>query len=68
MGASQMKVLVHAEVCQGHGRCNMKCPELFEIDDDGFARLTSEEVPPELEEAARRAADVCPESAIVLLD
>jgi ferredoxin len=60
-----MKVRVIEEKCQGHGRCYALAPELFEADDFGNAHeLNGGEVPPELEEKARLAADNCPEYAI----
>ncbi len=43
----------------------MQAPELFELrEEDGHSVVKDEEVPKELEEAARRAAAGCPENAI----
>ncbi len=61
-----MKVAVDPERCQGHGQCNLACPELFLSDDQGFARLATDEVPAGLEARAERAARGCPEGAIAL--
>ena len=54
----------------GQGRCYVVSPELFSSDDEGFCdqRGNEVEVPPELEAAATRAVNACPEGAISLID
>jgi ferredoxin len=42
------------------------CPEVFELDADGFAVLLVQDVPPELEDSVRDAERNCPERAIVV--
>jgi ferredoxin len=59
-----LKVVVDASRCQGHARCYMTCPDVFEIDDQGQSRVKVDIVPTYLEERARRAVEACPESAI----
>ena len=60
-----MKIKYDRSVCQGHNRCYMLAPELFDTDDEGYAVLFVEgDVPADLEETARLAADNCPEFAI----
>ena len=62
-----MKIVFDRAKCQGHGRCYSLAPEVFESDDEGYAlQLVSGEVPAELEEAARLAADNSPEYAITV--
>ncbi len=64
-----MRIRVDAGLCQGHGRCYMLAPDLFEADDDGYCRPTGERtVPSELVDQARRASMNCPEYAIVLTE
>ncbi len=64
-----MKVRFDRELCQGHNRCYILAPELFDTDDEGYAVLRVEgNVPPDLEEKARLAADNCPEFAIEIED
>jgi ferredoxin len=64
-----MKVRVDDDRCQGHTLCNLAAPEVFFLrDDDGHAYVSSEEVPPALEDKTRRAALTCPEQAIVITD
>ncbi len=60
-----MKIRYDRRLCQGHNRCYMLAPELFDTDDEGYAiLLLAGDVPRELEEKARLAADNCPEFAI----
>jgi len=61
-----MRIRIDREACTGHGRCYVLAPGLFEPDDDGNGQLLVEEVPPDLEAAARRAASSCPEGAVLL--
>ena len=63
-----MRVRVDRGRCQGHNRCYMECPEVYKIDEEGFSHVEHEEVPPELERRARRAAETCPEGAIEVFD
>lgn len=59
-----MRVSVDDDVCAGHGVCTMLCPEVFVLEDAGFARAVVEEVAPELQATAREAALRCPTQAI----
>ncbi len=64
-----MKIAYDREACQGHNRCYLLAPEVFDVDDDGYAVLRVEgTVPVELEQKARLCADNCPEYAITLVD
>jgi ferredoxin len=64
-----MRIKVDAEKCEGHNRCYSIAPEVFEVDDFGYASAKGDGVvPPELEEKARLAADNCPEYAITIED
>ena len=56
-----------SEKCQGHNRCYAIAPDLFEVDDLGFATEVGDgTVPAALEEQARLAVANCPEYAIEL--
>jgi len=59
-----MQVAVDADRCEGHARCWGLCPEVFSLDDEGHAIVERADVPPELEDRVRGAADNCPERAI----
>jgi ferredoxin len=60
-----MRVRVDLERCVAAGSCVATAPDTFDQrDEDGLVLLLHDEPPPELEEAARRAASVCPAFAI----
>ncbi len=62
-----MRIVFERDKCQGHGRCYALAPELFDSDDEGYAvLLVPGDVPADLEDAARLAADNCPEFAITV--
>ncbi len=52
--------------CEGHGQCAELLPELIRLDDWGYPIIDYPEVPPELDDLARRAVDVCPTLALLL--
>lgn len=63
-----MRIEFDRDSCVGHNRCYLLAPELFDVDDEGYAvSLVDGELPSELEPAARLAADNCPEFAITLI-
>jgi ferredoxin len=59
-----MKVTVDDQRCRGHGVCTTLCPEVFQLNDDGYSEVQIPEVPAALEESARQAIADCPEQAI----
>jgi ferredoxin len=59
-----MNVHVDTDLCAGFGICVGICPEVFELHDDGYATVLVGEVPPELQDLVRRAANQCPAQAI----
>lgn len=63
-----MRIRIDEERCEGHGRCWETAPDLIEDDDRGrgVVRDPDRPVPPELEDQARTAANVCPERAVIL--
>jgi ferredoxin len=64
-----MRLAVDDQLCSGQGRCYVLSPEIFSSDDDGFCvqRGTEVEVPSDLEDRGRLAAESCPEGAIKIL-
>ena len=64
-----MRVVVDEHLCQGHTLCAMAAPAVFRLrEEDGHAEVDDAPVAPEHEDAARRAAQACPERAIAVLD
>ena len=62
-----MKVTVDEETCIGCEACVDTCPEVFEMVDDK-ARVKVEEVPKDLIQSCKEAAENCPVEAIQLED
>ena len=63
-----MKVKVDRDLCVGHGRCYVLCPEVYGEDEAGYCVILQADVPAAQEATARRAADNCPELAITVED
>ncbi len=62
-----MKIRFDREKCQGHGRCYALAPSLFDCDDEGYAVVAElGDLDAAQEQAARLAADNCPEFAIAV--
>jgi ferredoxin len=64
--SSELRVAVDGRRCQGHNRCIVLCPEVFEADELGYSFVKMERVGPELEDKVRLAEANCPEQAITV--
>jgi len=60
-----MRAIVDKDTCTGCGLCTETCPEVFEMEGD-VAEVKLDAIPPELEDAARQAAEECPVEAIAI--
>lgn len=65
---NEMRVCVDSELCEGCGPCVDICPEAFELNEEGIAIAMLDEVPEELQETCREAADSCPTEAISIAE
>lgn len=64
-----MRIRVDGDKCQGHNRCKSLAPDLFELDEYGYASAANDgAVPPGEEEKARLAVSNCPEFAIEIVE
>jgi ferredoxin len=63
---SAFKVAVDEDLCIGAGQCVLVAPDIFDQDDKGLVILLDATPPPELHEAARKAAKLCPARAITI--
>ena len=61
-----MKIKVDFDLCESNALCESLAPEVFELDDDDFLQLRTDETTPENEAAVRRAVAACPRAAISL--
>jgi len=59
-----MKLKVNEDVCIGCGACQAICPEVFEIGDNGLAKVITEEIGEDYVEDATDAKEGCPVAAI----
>jgi ferredoxin len=64
-----VRVNVDQQKCQGHNRCAVLAPDLFEVDELGAASAKGDGlVPPGREDAAQLAVDNCPEYAVEITE
>ena len=59
-----MKVKVDEDLCTGCEDCVSAVPDVFEMNDDGLAEVKVDEVPAELADDVKKAAEECPADAI----
>jgi ferredoxin len=62
-----IRVTIDVERCQGHSRCVMLAPEVFDQDDAGHGMVVVDSIPSGLEVSVERAVASCPEGAIFLV-
>jgi ferredoxin len=63
MGA---RLRVNPIMCEAHGMCAELLPELIRLDDWGYPIIDEAQVPGDLLDLARKAADACPTLALLL--
>ncbi|MGW4773464.1 ferredoxin [Nocardia sp. NPDC004278] len=62
-----MDIKVDLGLCQGYGVCAQIAPEVFELDDDGYAVVPDDTTVPEgMEARVRESAGACPVQAVIL--
>ena len=61
-----MKIKVDYLVCEANAVCTGLAPEVFELDDDDFLQLRTDQTTPENIDAVQRAVAACPRAAISL--
>jgi ferredoxin len=61
-----MRIEVDFDLCESNGLCEALAPEVFELDDDDFLQLRTDQTTPDNLEAVRRAVAACPRAAISL--
>lgn len=59
-----MQVRVDATTCEGYGVCAGHAPDVFELDELGYASASDQDVPDDQVDAVRRAVMDCPVHAI----
>jgi ferredoxin len=61
-----MRINVDFDLCESNALCEALAPEVFELDDDDFLQLKTEETTPENLGNVRKAVAACPRAAISL--
>ena len=63
-----VRLVFDAARCDGHAICALRCPELFSLDDWGYAAVDTLPAPTqEIADRARRAARSCPNGALTAM-
>ena len=55
-----MRVVLEVDKCIGSGSCEMNAPEVFEVGEDGLAKLLNAAPGSEMEAECRMAEESCP--------
>lgn len=63
-----MKIKVDFDLCESNALCEAMAPEVFELDDDDYLVVKTDETTPENIENVERAVAACPRAAISLED
>lgn len=63
---TRLRVRVDPIRCTAFGFCAEFCPEMFTLDEWGYAWLRRPEAGPELAETVRETARLCPRQAILV--
>lgn len=61
-----MKIRIERSGCVGNARCAAVSAQLYPLDDDGYIDVDGFDVPPGMEQGARRGARACPERIIIV--
>jgi ferredoxin len=63
-GDRRLEVFVDRVKCCGYAVCVGLCPDVFDLDEDGLAKVLTREIPVALEDSVHHAVASCPEAAI----
>jgi ferredoxin len=63
-----MKIKVDFDLCESNALCEGIAPDVFEVDDDDFLQLKTDETTDENLERVNQAVASCPRAAISLED
>lgn len=59
-----MKAVVDQTTCIGCGLCELTCPEVFRMAEEGVAYVITDDPPPEAYDDIQACVELCPVSAI----
>ena len=73
-GASQrvkegaVRVIVDRDRCEGNAVCLGIAPDIFDLDDEDYAIIKTDPIPPDQEDLAEQAIAECPRAALLRKD
>jgi ferredoxin len=62
------KVKADFDLCESNGICAGLAPDVFELDDDDYLVILTEDVTPENESRIQQAVASCPKAALSIVD
>ena len=62
------RIKVDFDLCESNAMCEALAPDVFELDDDDFLQLNTDEVTDENRQRVEQAAAACPRAAIALVE
>jgi sterol 14alpha-demethylase len=62
------RIVVDADLCQGHGVCESEAPDLFEVDRDRKVQVLDVTPSDDQRKAAEAAVKYCPTHALSIVD
>lgn len=63
-----MKIKVDFDLCESNALCEAMAPEVFELDDDDYLVVKTEETTDANIDDVKRAVAACPRAAITLVE
>ena len=60
-----MRVIVDRDRCEGNAVCLGIAPDIFEQDDEDYAVVKTDPIPPDREQLAEQAIAECPRAALL---
>lgn len=63
-----MKIKVDFDLCESNALCEAMAPDVFELDDDDYLQLKTDQTTPDNIERVQRAVAACPRAAISLVE
>lgn len=61
-----MRIKVDFDLCESNALCEAVAPDVFELDDEDYLQLKTDQTTDENADAVRRAVAACPRAAISL--
>jgi ferredoxin len=68
IGGEAVRVIVDRDRCEGNAVCMGIAPDIFELDDEDYAVVKTDPIPPDREQLAEQAIAECPRAALLRED